>query len=838
MDLATATVIAVGAAAKMSGPVTAKRTVVAALLTSVSLLATTPTQAQTTSYVDQLVRGSAAVTPLRGIDINTRAEKRYAIVIGNSDYSAIPDLPNAKADAAVMADFLRSQDYIVYHHDDITKRGFENVLRRILFDVDKDTEVVVFFAGHGFQIGSENYLVPVDADLDTVYDIPFEAVSLGSLVGIIGARARLQVVILDSCRDNPFAGKAAMTQLGNDLREARTGFSSQAAPLNSMLIYSTSPGALAYDGDGDNSPFTAALVTEASAKPDALIKDVFEGVRRLVYQATEGRQVPWDSSTLVEPASFGIGAAMSRPLAISSSGTGETRGLARVSNSPAPLVEVSLGQTPVATIEADFVPEVAIGPALRDALDLTPADQVTITEGPATGRFMLPRPDGTMSDVIDKALLPDEVDALILINQSVQIPALSLDGSGITDGLTLTINGQEQFVALGLTPHACDFHAGDHLDPGGMGLTRYPNELEPENARAACEEAVAADPDNPRFNYQLGRAQLALKDVDAATASFERARDLGHSRAWNALGNAAFDRAIREGQATDGKAPQHVLELFARGVEEGDPYAFYNLGRQLMDHGGTDAIEVEGYDLVMRSLEVGHTFAMNDLASFYLNEDSEFFDGERGLRYLRESASREDIYGYNGLGLAYYRGRGGLEQDDAQAYDWFTKAVDGGHPTAPYNLARMYRDGYAPGGEDMNKAVYWFAEGLARGDALAGALASYVIQTENPSDYDSFDAAIFAAKGGALQGQSEAEDALDELYGLSDRAVNGGTQRLMVELGAEITVDGAFGPASTAAFEAILADLNAGPAMTTPVDRILQLADLVWQQSAFRVDLY
>ncbi|MBT8474292.1 MAG: caspase family protein, partial [Alphaproteobacteria bacterium] len=109
-----------------------------------------------------------------------------------SDYAAIPDLPNALSDADVMARFLRSQGYDVRHHEDITKRGFEDVLRRALFDVDKDTEVVVFFAGHGFQIGSENYLVPVDADLDTVYDVPFEAVSLGSLVGIIGARARLQ----------------------------------------------------------------------------------------------------------------------------------------------------------------------------------------------------------------------------------------------------------------------------------------------------------------------------------------------------------------------------------------------------------------------------------------------------------------------------------------------------------------------------------------------------------------------------------------------------------------------------------------------------------------------
>ena len=295
----------------------------AACLLSVSALVSGAAMAQSGLAVDQLIEGSTAIAPLRGIDPTTRASNRYAIVIGNADYSAVPDLKNAQADARVMAEFFKAQGYDVRHHEDITKRGFEGVLRRVLFDVDDDTEVVVFFAGHGFQIGSENYLVPVDADLDSIYDVPFEAVSLGSLVGIVGARARLQVVILDSCRNNPFAGKAVLTQISNELRETRTGFSSQAAPLNSMLIFSTAPGTVAYDGEGENSPFTASFIEEASVRPDDLVKDVFEGVRRLVYERTNGRQVPWDSSTLVEPASFGIGAALARPIAVDGRGGGE-----------------------------------------------------------------------------------------------------------------------------------------------------------------------------------------------------------------------------------------------------------------------------------------------------------------------------------------------------------------------------------------------------------------------------------------------------------------------------------------------------------------------------------
>jgi len=257
-----------------------------------------PVHAQSGMELDRLLGETPGLSASRSAQPGTRAAKRYAVVIGCSGYTAIPTLPNAHADAQVMSTFFKEQGYEVNLHLDITKRGFEDALRRVLFDVDKDTEVVVFFAGHGFQIGSENYLVPVDADLSTVYDVPFEAISLGSLLAIVGARARLQVVILDSCRDNPFAGKAAVTRISNELREARTGFSSQAAPLNSMMIFSTAPGSVAFDGDGENSPFTAALIEQVNEQPDAPVKDIFVGVRRAVYEKTNGRQVPWDLSLI------------------------------------------------------------------------------------------------------------------------------------------------------------------------------------------------------------------------------------------------------------------------------------------------------------------------------------------------------------------------------------------------------------------------------------------------------------------------------------------------------------------------------------------------------------
>ncbi len=796
-----------------------------------------PAISQGWSELERLLGEGA--TSQRSFDLDTRAAKRYAIVVGNSDYAEISDLPNAHADSDVMAEFLRAQGYIVHHRKDLTKRGFEDVLRRVLFDVDRDTEVAVFFAGHGFQIGAENYLVPVDANLDSVYDVPFEAVSLGSLVSIVGARARLQVVILDSCRDNPFAGKSAVTRLSNELREARTGFSSQAAPLNSMMIFSTAPGALAYDGEGENSPFTAALIDEASVEPDALIKDVFEGVRRSVYQMTNGRQVPWDSSTLVEPASFGLGNVLERPIQVSSLGTGVTRGLARIIPATAEAqAQVANAITAASVLEVDFVPEVAVGATLVDALRLAPEDTITILDNPETGRLVLPDATGFQRDIREVPLRAADLDGLILVNESVQIPAQSLTDGVIADRIRLSVGGAETVLNIRLLPDACDFEAGDHLDPDGMGLTRYPNELRPETALAACQASVDANPQVGRFHYQLGRALIALRRNDEAKAAFEVARDLGHARAWHAMANAILNEERETSGASNPKASLEVLQLFAQGVSRGDPYAFYSLGRQFMRFGETDAIEVEGYDLMMRSLEVGHTFAMNELGYFYLDEQGEFYDPERGLRYLRESAARDDIYGFHNMGLVYLNGLGGTQPDHAQAQEMFRKAAEGGHPKAPINLGIMYRDGLIGSGPDNVAALDWFRIGLNRGDAFAGGNAAILILNEGVANHDAYDGAVFAAKASALVNQPASQQTRGILTQIPTDLLDGGTERLINELGGQVAVDGQLDANDMAALQAVLATHNGGAAATDPVDRIVQLSSLVWKASPFRVDLY
>ncbi len=797
-----------------------------------------PALSQVSSQVDSLIRGSGDAGPVvSAIDLDVSATKRYAIVVGNSDYAAAPHLPNAVSDAEIVADFLRGQGYDVREHANLTKRGFEAMLREAMFDVSKDTEVVLFFAGHGFQIGSENYLVPVDATFASVYDVPFETVSLGSVVNIIGARARLQVVILDSCRDNPFAGKSALTQIGNELRETRTGFASLAAPLNSLMIYSTSPGAVALDGAGANSPFTAALVEVAAENPDMPISDVFEEVRRRVYRSTGGRQVPWDSSTLIETARFG--GEPGRSGAEGGAG-GTTRGIAIASTDPdMPLDETRARVTVDAVLEAPFEADVAIGQSLIEALNLPAGTALTVTGLPETADVVLEDPaTGIRREARGQTVASDALDGLLLVARSVQIPAIGLARPEVGDLMTLAANGEDYTVGLRFEVDACDFEAGDHLDPDGAGLVRYANEIEPQKALEACEAAVARAPDMGRFHYQKGRALRALRRFPEARAEFEIARDLGHARAWNALANAVVDAQRATGGEANQQMPQEALALLARGVNAGDPYAYYALGRQFMRYSGDPNVEIEGYDLMMRALEVGHTFAMNELGFFYLDETGDYYDPERGLRYLRESAAREDIYGYNNMGLVYARGLGGLDVDFPRAEEYFRLAAEGGHPNAPANLARMYQAGQIGNAPDLEEAVRWYDVGLERGDGNAGGAAAYLIATEGVPGYQLYDGAIRAAKVAALRDPDIAAKARDLLGQFPPQALDAAAQAMIADLGVEVTVDGQFGAGSQAALEQALQGFDVGPPASDRVDRLVQLAKAYWTTSPFRVDLF
>ena len=765
------------------------------------------------------------------------APKRFAIVIGNGDYRIAPDLRNARADARLVADFLAGQGYAVARIHDLDKAGFEAMLQRILFEFDKDSEVVFYFAGHGVQIAGDNYLIPTDAALDDPYDLPFEAVSLTTIVNVLGARARTQIVILDSCRANPFGGAAVLADISRTLSETGDGFNVLTAPMNSLLAFSTSPGANAWDGSDGNSPFTAALVETAREDAGAADRSDFRSGTPAGLQRTNGPQVPWESSTLVQSVAFGV------PSAGFALATGDAPGPgAGVPGAP------TMPQAAVTTPRRPAPPSAAADRAMTARRDmessgpaLVAADLPPRRRSPDPCR---PRADGCCSSLgrSPRTRAPDWADRAHLY------PCLRSARPG--RGARLSPGRQRQRQLHHHGQRGC---RGGRVDPRDRSLRRrgrrpprprgrrprlYPNEIVPEKALPACLAAVERFPDVGRFRYQLGRAQLAMRDFDAAKASFERARDLGHTRAWVALGLLVATADARSRGSADAPVPDEALALYQKGVDAGDPYAIHTLGRELLRHGPDRGDAARGLPAA-RAGGRGRAYLLDERAWRLLSRPR-FSDADpaRGLRYIRKFGRRAATsMATTTSASSIATGSPGWRPTRA-AVEWFEKAAAGGHPDAPGTLGRLWNSGQLGENDRYARAVEWYDQGLARCDGWSGTNAAWIIVNRAPGDFTPRDAAVRAAKAAVLNGEDSATEAQSLLATLDRPAIDGAAQTLVNALGGTIVVDGAFGPASATEMARVLAAVGMPVPEGTPTERLLGLARVYWRVEPCRVDLY
>lgn len=226
---------------------------------------------------------------------SAHAEKRLALVIGQSSYRTVVALPNPANDAKKMTEMLGNAGFEVTANSDLT----QNELRQAVGDfaakvsaAGPDTVALMFYAGHGLQIDGENYLVPVDVDPKRETDIPLQAVRLNDVMNTLGAlQTRMRIIMLDACRNNPFPSITSGAGHGLAIVDTKAG------AAGSFISYSTSPGSVAEDGSGENSPYTTAVLSVAK-EPNLPIEEAFKRVRVAVNDATDGRQIPWDSSSL------------------------------------------------------------------------------------------------------------------------------------------------------------------------------------------------------------------------------------------------------------------------------------------------------------------------------------------------------------------------------------------------------------------------------------------------------------------------------------------------------------------------------------------------------------
>jgi hypothetical protein len=257
-----------------------------------------------TSHLQKKIKHSIALLALGGLFLSysTSAEApldiRVALVIGNAAYKNVPALANSTNDAKSMATVLRKLGFTVVEVVDGSKDQMSQAIAQMQGLLKSRQAVgMLYYAGHGLQLDWHNFMVPVDAKLDVASDVPKQTIDIENVIDVLRkSGTRMNIIVLDACRDNPFAEKAS-----------GKGLAQLDAPPGTYLAFATSPGNVAEDGDVSegNGLFTQFLLKELQ-KP-ASIENVFKRVRLQVRQKSQGRQIPWDSSSLEDDFAFNDG---------------------------------------------------------------------------------------------------------------------------------------------------------------------------------------------------------------------------------------------------------------------------------------------------------------------------------------------------------------------------------------------------------------------------------------------------------------------------------------------------------------------------------------------------
>lgn len=217
--------------------------------------------------------------------------RRVALVIGNGAYKNVHALPNPPRDAKLIANVLHDVGFqTVISVSDLTRDKFFDALKTFADEAEKADWAVVYYAGHGFEIGGVNYLVPIDAKLAADRDAEAQAVALEQVIAAVGAARKVRLVILDACRDNPFAPTMQRTL---SLKLVDKGFSNIEPGAGFMVVYAAKHGETAIDGDdGADSPFSTAFAREIKV-PKVEIRKLFDIVRDDVWSVTKHVQQPF-----------------------------------------------------------------------------------------------------------------------------------------------------------------------------------------------------------------------------------------------------------------------------------------------------------------------------------------------------------------------------------------------------------------------------------------------------------------------------------------------------------------------------------------------------------------
>jgi hypothetical protein len=252
-----------------------------------------------TSNSPQTVVETVPVAPSNPIPVanepptKSKPERRVALVIGNAAYRVSP-LTNAVNDSSDVAKALRSRGFKVIERTNSPLADMRRAAREFADELVSSDVALVYYSGHGLEVNGRNYFIPIGADIQREFEVADQAYDVNQITDMMQSvpsvkGQRVNIMIVDACRDNPLA---------RSWRSSSRGLAKMDAPTGTFIAFSTAPGRVAADGTGRNSPFTKNFL-KALNQPNQPIERVFKAVRRAVLEETGGLQTPWENSSLI-----------------------------------------------------------------------------------------------------------------------------------------------------------------------------------------------------------------------------------------------------------------------------------------------------------------------------------------------------------------------------------------------------------------------------------------------------------------------------------------------------------------------------------------------------------
>ncbi|MEL6466881.1 MAG: caspase family protein [Pseudomonadota bacterium] len=542
------------------------------------------------------------------------AEERVAFVVGNSDYETVSPLDNPINDALDISVALEGLGFRVILGSDATMDEMRQGIDAFAAAAETADVVLFYYAGHGFQVSGQNYLVPVDAALRTADDLGDQTLPLTDVLLAMQRSRGLKLVFLDACRDNPF---------GVEL-DTQDGLARVSTAADFMFVYATQPDNVAYDGTGRNSFFTEAMLNHIYT-PGQDIAALMTNVRRDVLSATGGRQVPWENSSLTQRFRF--------------------------DNSPETASEETLlWQVAAKERDADllqlYMDRYPQGAHVEDVLAF-------LRNGDQTRTLNL-RDDAAEAERLWGLARRSRMRPLLeYYLERYPNGANRADAARLLDLIPRAEDMSPGSICERLATHPRDATAAT----AGVPFDRL--RLNAYSAIQACAAAVSQSPDLPHYTALLARATAATGEMDRAVQLYKSASDRGDLRAMVSLAQLT--------EAGNG-VPQDAgtaLSLYERAAEGGSPDAMINLAVTLFEGQQVPQDVDRAIALLRRAAAGGSARAVFNLG--VLAQDGVIDAPEDALRYFEQAARDGEVQGYRAAAILLDEGRGVTRNPDAAA---------------------------------------------------------------------------------------------------------------------------------------------------------------------------